>query len=487
MDLTPLPIAAFIAPDGKNFAAVAQLCQQVMDLVLTEASQAEMRSPLPPGTDLGLPIAIPSDPTPEAELLSQLQMIIQQSMNAAHPGYIGHMDSLPTTMSILGDLVVAMLNNNLLSVELSPVFSRLEPQLTQQIAALFGLGPASGGLLVGGGSLANLQALAIARNLKLNVSKTGLAGLRPPPVFFGSQVAHTSLQKAAMVLGLGSEAAIPVAVDCDEHLDVEDLRQKMGQALTAGQQPFAVVATVGTTTTGNIDPLAEIHALAQEFDLWFHVDAAYGGAIVFSESHRDRLIGITQADSITFNPQKWLYVTKTCAMLLVRDLAQLRSAFQVGLPYMQQADDGFTNLGEISIQGTRHADVLKLWLSLRHLGQRSYGHLVDESYRLTAYFVTQVKARSFLVLASSPEMNIVCFRGVPDWVDATRWDQWNRDLQQNLLTAGFFLSIPRYRGALWLRSVLLNPYTDEGWITKLFEQMDQFVARSQATPSTQGT
>ncbi|WP_204140504.1 pyridoxal-dependent decarboxylase [Halomicronema sp. CCY15110] len=468
-----LPPTAFIHPLGHNRNEIAALFQAAGDRILVHLTTAAQQSPLPPVDELPA-IALPELPADTATLLETIDQALKTAMNPAHPGYLGHMDPLPTTASILGDLVVAALNNNMLSVEMSPFFSRLEPLLMQEIARLFGLGDRAGGLLVSGGSLANLQALAVARNGKLGCAQAGLAGATKPPVLFVSEAAHTSVKKAAMLLGLGTEGAIAIPTNRNSQMAIAALKDAIAHAEAQGQQPFALVATAGTTVTGNIDPLVELGAIARQHDLWFHVDAAYGGALMFSEVHRDRLRGIEQADSVTFNPQKWLYVTKTCASVLFRDMGHLQRHFQVAAPYMNTEDD-WTNLGEISVQGTRHADVLKLWLSLQHLGRQGYRDLIAASDTLTRAFVAAIQARPFLELASQPEMNLVCFRGCPDWLPADQWDGWNRDLQQYLLReAHAFLSLPRYRGHNWLKVVLLNPYTTEEDVERIFSAIDQF-------------
>jgi glutamate/tyrosine decarboxylase-like PLP-dependent enzyme len=478
MNRSQLPINAFVDPQGKNFQSIEHFMQQVLTLVLSHLSNAAGRSPLPDtARDLHFN-PIPAAPVPETVLLEQLQSFMAASMNPAHPGWIGHMDSMPTTMSIVGDLVTAALNNNLLSVEMSPVFSRLEFQLVQEIANRFGLKDGAGGTMTSGGTIANLQALAVARNTLFPVQETGVVGLKKPPVLFASDVAHTSLQKAAMLLGLGTSAVIPVATNPQSQMDVSALRAAIAAAQAAGQAPFCVVATAGTTVTGTIDPLDAIATVARDSGLWFHVDAAYGGALIFSERQRERLQGIEQADSITFNPQKWLYVAKTCAMVLFKHVSGLDRAFRIAAPYMQEPQD-LPNLGEISVQGTRHADVLKLWLSLQHLGTESYAQLIDESDRLTRYFLAKLRQRSWLTVASEPQMNIVCFRGRPPGVAPERWDSWNASLQQHLWQSGHtFLSLPVYRGQRWLRAVLLNPYTDEQAIANLFQTIDAFARDS---------
>jgi len=290
------------------------------------------------------------------------------------------------------------------------VLSELEVDLCRELAGTFGLGPEPGGVTTSGGSLANLQALAVARNRALDVEATGLGG--DDPVLFASEVAHTSLRKAAMVLGLGTDAVRPVATDPDSRMDPDALREAVATASDDGRDPFCVVATAGTTTTGNVDPLVEIADVAAERGLWFHVDAAYSGALVFSASHRHLLDGVERADSVTFNPQKWCYVAKTCATLLLADRTVLETSFRVGAPYVDR--DGPPNLGELTVQGTRHADVLNCWLTLGHLGRRGIEQLVEESYRLTDHLVAGIEARESLALASTPETDIVCFRAESD-------------------------------------------------------------------------
>lgn len=483
MDRSKLPSSAFIDPHGENRDEIDALAREVLDLILSHATDALSRPPVPEKVDLPAAIAIPETPVSKERLIAALRTIVAGSMNAAHPGYAGHMDPMPTTMSVLADFVASTLNNNMLSVEMSPIFSRMEPLLLKEIAGLFGLGPRAGGVLLSGGSLANLQALAIARNLAFDAHGKGVAGLDRQPVIFASEAAHTSIQKAAMLLGLGTSAVIPIAMTADSKMDLEDLEQAIQQAKVEGKAPFCVVATAGTTITGSIDPLADIHRIAKAHDLWFHVDAVFAGALIFSDTHRHRLKGIELADSLAFNPQKWLYVSKTCAMVLFRDARHMERTFRIQAPYMHDPDD-VLNLGEISIQGTRYPDILKLWLSLQHIGREGYAQLIDEACRLTEYFVKEIEARPFLELAARPELSVICFRGVPDWVAPDAWDAWNEALQALLLKeCSAYLSIPRFRGSRWLRAILLNPYLEEETIAELFRHIDAFAADGGKAPT----
>lgn len=473
-----LPVHAFVHPLGQNREAMAALMQTVSEAIVDYLAAAGQRGPMP--SEAGMAYrAIPDQPGDLAHLVDGLKGVMAGAMNPAHPGYLGHMDSLPTTVSILGDWVTAALNNNMLSVEMSPLLSRLEPLLMAEIAQMFGLGDRAGGLLVSGGTLANVQALTVARNVKLGCLRGGIAG-QAAPVMLASELAHTSIQKAAMVLGLGLEGVILVP-SIQGRMDVAALDAAIHQARAEGKQPFAVVATAGTTVTGNIDPLPEIQHLAQAHDLWFHVDAAYGGALAFSPDHRHRLAGIEGADSVTFNPQKWLYVTKTCASVLFRDLGLLHRHFRISAPYMNTEAD-WVNLGEISVQGTRHPDGLKLWLSLQHLGKAGYAALVDHGYALAAAMVDQIRQRPYLAQATEPEMNVLCFRGCPPEHPAEAWDAWNTGLQQFLLAeAEVFLSLPLWQGQRWLKAVLLNPFTTVDHIATLFDHIDRYAAAQGAS------
>ncbi len=485
-----LPNTAFIDPTGKNRAAVEALLHQTVRLVVEELSHANTRSPLPAPLSTAILkqwAAIPERSVAADVLLAQVRSHILQSMNAAHPGYIGHMDSIPTTMSVIGDLLVAALNNNMLSVEMSPVFSRLEPLVMQQLAAKFGLGAQAGGVMVSGGTLANLQALTVARNVHFDAVEKGIVGLTRQPVFFVSAAAHTSMQKAAMMMGLGSQAAIAIRTNANSQVNIEDLKDQLAKARRANQQPFAIVATAGTTVTGNVDPIEEMGAIARQHNLWFHVDAAYGGALIFSPEHRHLLTGTRQADSITFNPQKWLYVTKTCATVLFKNFDVLKQHFRILAPYMGD-DEQWSNLGELTVQGTRHPDILKLWLSLQHIGTAGYAEIIRHNYALTAQFISQIQSRSWLQLASQPQMNLVCFRLAPHGVDRACLNDLNKQLQHYLLSpanqeseqmpdqaSSVFLSLPIYRGQRWLKAVLLNPYTSSDTLERLFARIDTFV------------
>jgi glutamate/tyrosine decarboxylase-like PLP-dependent enzyme len=276
------------------------------------------------------------------------------------------------------------------------------------------------------------------------------------------------------MIGIGTENVIKIKTDINSKIDIDDLEIQIKEQIKIGKQPFAVVATAGTTVSGNIDPLTDISKIAKKFDLWFHIDAIYGGAVIFSEKYKHLISGIDQADSISFNPQKWMYVAKTCSMILFRDFDKMVEHFRIAAPYMKE-QNAYINLGEINVQGTKYAEVVKLWLSLQSIGKKGYEKLIDYSFYLTEVFEKEIIKRPFLKLTSKPETNILCFRGEPKNIKAENFDNWNENLQQYLVKqTDFFLSLPKYKNDLWLRTVLLNPFLTIEHIKTLFKHIDNY-------------
>jgi glutamate/tyrosine decarboxylase-like PLP-dependent enzyme len=467
----------FIAPDGSN-RSIVDSAFSIVAREVTQFLSTAAGNPTLPAQDGWVPdVTLPASGRSIDTLTDDLRQIFKRSMNPASPGFIGHMDTMPATAGIAGEFAAAALNNNMLSVEMSPLFSHLERTMTLEVCRWFGLGKHAGGLMLSGGSLANLQALAVVRNHVLDCHRFGVLAAGQRAVVFASAVAHTSLHKACMLLGLGIDAVIAVDVDSDSRILVDDLEAKVLRARAEGAVPLCVVATAGTTTTGSIDPLRQIAVICQRESLWLHVDAAYGGALVLSVKHRQLLDGIEQADSITFNPQKWLYVPKTCAMVLFRDERIWHKAFRVSSPYMHDTGS-LINQTEISVQGTRHAEVLKLWMTLQHLGQSTIEELISHSMALAQKFANELRKRRAIEVVLQPQTNIVCFRVSKVSSDADRSEMTNRLYTRLVRSGRVFMSLPTYSGEKVIRAVLLNPYLDDVVLGSVIKQIDAALLES---------
>jgi glutamate/tyrosine decarboxylase-like PLP-dependent enzyme len=444
---------------------VAALAHQVLDLLVGHLAQAADK-PLQPDPGSLVLMRFPEQPQPADVLLPLIQQVLDGATNPAHPGYIGHMDTMPSTAALLGELVSAATNNNMLALELSPFASRLEDRLVRMMAAEFNMGAQAGGVMTAGGTLANLQALTMARNVRYpQVMRDGMIGLAVRPVILASAEAHTSLHKAAMILGLGSDAVVAVASGADGVMTAAALTAAIATQRAQGCDPFVVVATAGSTVLGAIDELDAIGQVCQHEGIWYHVDAAYAGALIWSPRHAPLLRGTHRADSLTFNPQKWMYVSKTAAMVLFRQRHLLHSHFRIAAPYMG-ADPELGNLGEISVQGTRHADVVKVWLTMQVLGRSGVAHLIDQSMQYAAEWGARLEHAGY-VLAAPVATNLVCFR--PRGAS----DDTVLEMQQRLQRHGVaFVSTPTWRGQRWLRSVVLNPFVDAPTLQQVITTLD---------------
>ena len=465
---------AFIDPYGRNVKHVKDFIHKIIDQLLNKVSNAEKFPPLPKNIKNFDKFNLNDLPVTESQILKQIKIIIDNSMNASNPYYLGHMDSLPTTMSIVGDIISSTINNNMLSKETAPILTEIERKVTTNLANKFNLGQDSGGIMLAGGSLTNLQAIALARNRILGSFEKGLIGLKRKPYIFASEESHTSIQKAAMVLGLGTNSVVPIQTNEDGKMQISDLDKSIRQKINDNGFPFCIVATAGTTVTGSIDNLSEVSRIADKYTLWMHTDAAYGGALIFSNKFKNKLNGIENSDSISFNPQKWLHITKTCSVLLLKNKKYFYSDFFTHLPYVMKNKDEY-HQGEITLQGTRYPDVLKLWLSLQHIGNFSYSEIIENSFKYTNLFKKKLLEMSNVNIACEPQMNIVCFRYKKKNKSSDENDLINLNLQKFLFNKhNIFFSVVKYSNVKWLRAVLLNPFFNLRHIKKICMAISKF-------------
>jgi len=382
------------------------------------------------------------------QLLADAQRLMEGAYNPNHPGALAHLDPPPLLASVVGDLLAAGLNNNLLAEELSPSLSRLERSLCGWLAERIGLPAGSGGIPASGGSLSNLMALVVARHSK------GLDGVADAVVLCCVD-AHVSLAKAMRVMGLAEGALRSVPVDREGRLDPDQLAHQLEDLDRRGIPVIAVVATAGTTVRGAVDPLPAMAAHCRHHGVWLHVDGAIGAVFALSEAHRQRVNGLHLADSVTMNPQKLLGITKTSSLLLLARPAALTETFGTGLPYMEPSWGGGHG-GEAGLQGTRPAEVLKLWLGLRQLGLEGIDAVLQGAIVRRRQLQTLLARDERLVLVGG-SFHLLAFR--PANLDPEGCDRWSQQTRHQLLREGLMLSRPMYQAHHHLKAVLGNPHT----------------------------
>lgn len=372
--------------------------------------------------------------------------LIPHAMNIPSPRYFGLFNPTPLPVAVWADAVASALNQNGAAWRNSPSVSVVEAQVLRWLCQLIGYGPEAFGTLTSGGSEANLVGLKCARDRAVAGARDGglrASGAKGKLVVYASEQSHYSFVKSVDILGLGRENLRKIDADSRFHVRTNLLREAIERDLNEGNTPVCVAGAAGATSTGVVDPLDELADIAREFGLWFHVDAAYGGALAFSEKHRARLRGIERADSIAFDPHKWMFVPFECGALLVRGGGRvLRDAFDITPEYLSEERGGadveydFFRYGQL---GTRRAMALKVWVALKSLGVRGYAEVVDRQIELVKHLAARFDALEEFERVGEVETALCCVRYLPRGARAmspAEQDELQRALQQRVERSG---------------------------------------------------
>jgi len=395
----------------------------------------------------------PEEPAAFDELLGSLrESVLPFGSRVHHPAFFAFIPGSGTWPGALGDFIASAANVYAGSWMESAGVTQLELEVLDWFASWLGYPASAGGILVSGGSAANMTALAAARE--------ALAGeMHPGLVVYVSNQAHSSLLRAARTLGFRPAQIRVLPVDVHHRLEPRTLAEAMDADLAAGLQPLFVSASGGSTNTGVVDPLPELARVAQSRGVWFHVDAAYGGFAVLAASGRAQLAGIELADSITLDPHKWLYQPYECGCLLLRDGDKLRTAFEMTPEYLRdsEATSEEVNFADRGLQLTRTSRALKVWLSIRYFGLDAFRRAVDRSLELAELAARYIEGSDSLELLAPPSLGIVCFRRRFDTTSERELARLNDGLVDALERSGIGLvSSTRLGGRYAIRFCPLN-------------------------------
>ena len=459
--MTPDPINKpnlFPTSSGSNDSLLL-LLNRTSEIICKWFSDAEKSGPIP--IDINFECSLPGEYGKSADVLfSEIESLIYSSFNPIHPGSLAHLDPPPLIISILGDLIAASLNNNLLAHELSPSISLIEETICKWFTQKLGFGESAGGIAASGGTLSNLNALVAARNH---------AGLESDQnaVFITSEDAHSSFLKCIRIMGLGNNNLIKVKTDNNGCMDMIDLIKTIDKCLEEGKKIFSIVATLGTTTRGAIDPIEEISRICKEKDIWLHIDGSIGGIFAITKIPIKGISNVNFANSITINPQKILGITKTSSILLVSDINILQNTFATGLPYVS-SETNVLNRGELGIQGSRPAEIIKLWLGLRFLGMQGIEDVLNTSIERRKFFENNLNTEIFEI-CSGP-LHIISF--IPKGMNKNESDEWTFNKRIRLMEKNFMLSRPIFKNRYFLRVVLGNYNTSYFDINELLKLLN---------------
>jgi aromatic-L-amino-acid decarboxylase len=362
----------------------------------------------PPPSDATLSLlteSLPQTGVGALTALKEAERLLDESLAQSRPRFFGYVGSSGLEVGVLAEALSASHDVNLAS--LAAAATMVEHQTIGWVGEFVGFGRV-GGVVTSGGMVSNLTALAVAREQALPGSRrTGLDGRG---TLYVSAEAHSSIDRSAELLGIGSESVRAIPIDAHRRMDVTALDVQIGADLAEGRVPNAVVATAGTTLTGAVDPLAQIAAICQQHGVWFHVDGAYGLPAAATESAGALFAGIDLADSATIDAHKWLYVPKACGILLVRDPDALRRTFAHDASYMVDAAE---NPVDRTLEYSRPFRSLKLWTAFRAHGAEGFRSALEANLAVARGLADRVRAHPDLELVVDPQLSIVPFRHVP--------------------------------------------------------------------------
>jgi aromatic-L-amino-acid decarboxylase len=403
--------------------------------VLSQVEPGSIRRRLPPKP--------PEKPEPMADMLRDLEQIIVPGITHwNHPGFFAYFAVTASGPGILGELLSAAFNVNGMLWRTSPAFTELEEHVLDWLRQMLGLPVDFKGIVYDTASTSTFHAFAAAREL----AGEDTTRLRA----YTSNQAHSSVEKAAMAIGLGRRGIVKIAVDEKFRMDPVALEEAIQKDRNEGRRPFCVSATIGTTSTTSIDPIPRIADICEKYNLWFHVDAAYAGAAAIIPEMRWILDGCERADSFVMNPHKWLFTPIDFSAFYCRRPEVLKQAFSLTPEYLQTSDATVTNYMDYGIQLGRRFRSLKFWMVVRYFGLEGLRERIREHIRLGKLFASWVEADSRFEIVAPVPFSTVCFRLKGD-------DAANQALMDRVNAGGkIFISHTRLNDRLVLRFTVGN-------------------------------
>ncbi|HET9995739.1 MAG TPA: pyridoxal-dependent decarboxylase [Candidatus Acidoferrum sp.] len=382
-----------------------------------------------------------------------------------HPRFWGWVQGTGTPLAMMADMLAAAMNTHMAGFNQAPAL--VEQQVLAWLAELMGMPRESSGVLVSGGTIANLIGLAVARHAKagFDVREQGLQSYRGPRlVFYASAETHGWCRKAAELLGLGNSAFRRVPTGDDFRMDVAALGTLVESDRREGLKPFCVVGNAGTINTGAIDDLRAIAKVGREEDLWFHVDGAFGALARLSPELRPLVDGIGEADSLAFDLHKWMYLPFEVGCVLVRDAQAHRNTFALSQAYFGEFTRGVIAGGlpfaERGIELTRSFRALKVWMSLKAHGVNQFARLMEQNVAQARYLAKLIESNATLELLADVPLNVVCFRYRPRNCAEDSLNGINKELLMRLQESGIaVISSTMLDGKFALRAAIVNHRT----------------------------
>ena len=407
---------------------------------------------------------LPQTGAPFESLMETVDRIAEFSRHNGHPRMFGYVTSAGTPIGALGSMIESALNFNVTCWRSGPAATELELVTVNWLKEMLGYPAEAAGILVSGGSMANFAGIAAARSAKagVNVVRDGVAAVGRPMCLYVSEEGHFSVRKAAGMLGIGTANVRAVKTNARLQIDLDHLDRLVREDEAAGGLPFCVVANAGSAATGAFDPIGALADLAQRHNLWLHVDAAYGGFACLAPETRPLFERIAEADSVSLDPHKWLYLPVGCGSVLYKDRGAALAAFRENAEYTRaiglDADESFA-FWDYGPELSRPFRALNLWLLVKYVGARQLGDAIARNMACARHLEELVKASGDFEMPCPVGLSIVCFRYRPPGF-AGDLNELNERILVNLQRGGSsYVSNAQAGGAFALRACVLNHRT----------------------------
>jgi aromatic-L-amino-acid decarboxylase len=451
---------------------------------LETVSQRPVLSQVAPGE---IAARLPQQPPSEGETLEAIMadldgLIMPGITHWNHPAFFAYFGITGSGPGIVGELIASALNVNAMLWRTSPAATELEQRTLACVLDLLGLPAGWFGQITDTASTSTMVALAAAREAAgLDIRRRGMAGRDdlPPLRVYTSAEAHSSVETACIALGIGQQGLVKIATDEAMRMRDDLLAEAIAADMAAGVRPIAVVASVGTTSTTSVDPVPAIAELCRRHGLWLHVDAAYGGAAGLVDSHRHLLDGCDQADSLVFNPHKWLFTPVDCSLLYTSRPEVLREAFALVPFYLTSSESDVVNLMDYGLALGRRFRALKLWMVIRAYGRDGLAALVAGHIDLAARLAAAVRDEPGWELMAPVPLSTVCFRAHPAGVDDEQeLERLNGELVERINRGGSgFVSHTTVNGRYAIRIAIGNAASRWQHVERVWDELRATASR----------
>lgn len=431
------------------FDRVAHLRERPVWQAVPESVRQALRGPVP---IVGQPV--------DVVYAEFLEWIAPYPLGNDHPRFWGWVMGNGTPLGMLAEMLAAGINPNVGGAEHAANY--VEAEVIDWCKDLLGFPPETSGILVSGGSMANLLALAVARSrLSYDVRGEGVQGATSRAALYGSSEMHSSIQRAVEVLGLGNRSLRVIPVREDYTIDLVALRAAVDRDLADGIVPLCLIANAGTTNTGAIDPLETMADLAVEYGMWFHVDGAFGALAALSPDLKPLVVGMERADSLAFDLHKWGYQPFEVGCTLVRNARSHLATFTLTPEYLKHDERGTASgslwLSDYGVELSRGFRALKVWMAFKVHGVEKLGRLVLQNVEQARYLAELVERSPYLELLAPIALNVVCFRFIAPTLDDEQTDTLNAEVLIRVQEGG--LAVPsgtRVHGRYAIRCAITN-------------------------------